>query len=494
MFRVSFRSFRVSSSKNSKITFNCYLLHKRMHASTLRSNIRKSTKKILQKMSNLMIESLFSARSFSSTRTPANRDIVAITVETKKKKDWKNLKMNYSQVSRVSSRNRNRNRSRNSSSSSAGSSDRCDANARAVVEDYRRLPLDARTGLDWVKSVKERPKNQRVNKIELDGEKERSFKSLRVAAKTIVYETNEVEEKISMTHAAFRQFLNGEIDVCGEDDFAVGEETRTASSASSASASFYVFPERPARPETPKLVMPFSCPSPKNSPLPFSAHVLHTVAHIELNAIDLAWDTVCRFSDPSHRLPREFFLDFARVADDESRHLSWCLQRLGELGHSYGEIDAHDMLWLGCYDSRENELDRMAVVPMAQEARGLDAGPRLREKLVGRGDNRSAAIIERITNEELNHVAVGVFWFRKICIERENIVSEEQLKERFLDAVERLTPDILRGPFAHDEREKAGFQRNWYDKTADSSSNSNSAEELKARLELIVNMEERMSS
>ena len=128
-----------------------------------------------------MIESLFSARSFSSTRTPANCDIVAITVETKKKKDWKNLKMNYSQVSRVSSRNssrnRNRNRSRNSSSSSAGSSDRCDANARAVVEDYRRLPLDARTGLDWVKSVKERPKNQRVNKIELDGEKERSFKS-----------------------------------------------------------------------------------------------------------------------------------------------------------------------------------------------------------------------------------------------------------------------------------------------------------------------------
>ena len=68
------------------------------------------------------------------------------------------------------------------------------------------------------------------------------------------------------------------------------------------------------------------------------------------------------------------------------------------------------------------------------------------------------------------------------------------MKERFLDAVERLTPDILRGPFAHDEREKAGFQRNWYDKTADSSSNSNSAEELKARLELIVNMEERMSS
>ena len=113
MFRVSFRSFRVSSSKNSKITFNCYLLHKRMHASTLRSNIRngnKSTKKILQKMSNLMIESLFSARSFSSTRTPANRDIVAITVETKKKKDWKNLMMNYSQVSRVSSRNSSRNR------------------------------------------------------------------------------------------------------------------------------------------------------------------------------------------------------------------------------------------------------------------------------------------------------------------------------------------------------------------------------------------------
>ena len=103
----------------------------------------------------------------------------------------------------------------------------------------------------------------------------------------------------------------------------------------------------------------------------------------------------------------------------------------------------------------------MCVVPMAQEARGLDAGPRLREKLVGRGDNRSAAIVERITKEELNHVAVGVHWFREMCAREENIErgNEEELGKRFLSAVERCAPDVLRGPFAHEEREKAGMAR-----------------------------------
>ena len=366
-------------------------------------------------------------------------------------------------------------------SSSAKSSDE-----NAVVNAYRALPLDAMRL--WGKHEEKKGKKTTTTiNHPIEGEyvsekarervrravssSEATCFSLREYARTIVYETECIESKIALTHLAFGKFLRGDIPE-EEEEEEDGETTRIE----------YSFPSRPARPVKPKLVLPFSVPSPKNTPLSsFSAHVLHTVAHIELNAIDLAWDTVARFGG----LPREFYLDFARVADDESRHLSWCLQRLEELGHEYGEMDAHDMLWLGCFESREDKLDRMAVVPMAQEARGLDAGPRLREKLVGRGDNRSAAIVERITNEELNHVAVGVHWFREICAREENIErgNEEALGERFLSAVERCAPDVLKGPFAHEEREKAGMSREWYDLTYRN-------EDLRSRLEIMVKMEE----
>lgn len=140
---------------------------------------------------------------------------------------------------------------------------------------------------------------------------------------------------------------------------------------------------------------------------------LHNLAHIELNAIDLAWDTVVRFSPLN--LDHQFYSDFAHVADDESRHLLWCLQRLEELGVSYGDIPAHDLLWQGAQASSEDVVARMAVVPMGQEARGLDAGGRLAERLVGLGDPRSARIVARIAQEERAHVAVGVCAAACLC-------------------------------------------------------------------------------
>lgn len=94
---------------------------------------------------------------------------------------------------------------------------------------------------------------------------------------------------------------------------------------------------------------PKQVPSAKASRLPLPAYMLHSLAHVELNAVDLAWDTVARFA--AAPLPRAFFLDFARVADDESRHLLWCLQRLGELGHAYGDMPAHSVLWEGAQAS-----------------------------------------------------------------------------------------------------------------------------------------------
>jgi hypothetical protein len=101
-----------------------------------------------------------------------------------------------------------------------------------------------------------------------------------------------------------------------------------------------------------------------------------------------------------------------RVAADEARHLSWCLQRLSELGCGYGDMPAHDLLWEGCHLSAHDLGARLAVVPLGQEARGLDAGQRLAARLVGLGDNRSAAVVRRIAAEERAHVAVGGCWSR----------------------------------------------------------------------------------
>jgi uncharacterized ferritin-like protein (DUF455 family) len=157
------------------------------------------------------------------------------------------------------------------------------------------------------------------------------------------------------------------------------------------------------------------------------------------------------------RLPPSFFRDFARVADDEARHLGWCLQRLAEMGVAYGDVPAHNVLWEGAESTSESLPARLAVVPCMQEARGLDAGPRLRAKLQGHGDNRSADVVDRISREELAHVAVGVAWFRRLC---ERVGADPG--EAFREHIARHAPDALRGPFNHEARVAAGLEPNWY--------------------------------
>ncbi|KAG2447487.1 hypothetical protein HYH02_007414 [Chlamydomonas schloesseri] len=215
-------------------------------------------------------------------------------------------------------------------------------------------------------------------------------------------------------------------------------------------------PGHPARPERPQLVKPKEIPGHESSPLGLNGYMLHNLAHIELNAIDLAWDTVVRFS--ALELPDQFYEDFARVADDEARHLRWCLQRLGELGWAYGDMPAHDLLWQGCKLSAVDVAARLAVVPMSQEARGLDAGGRLVQRLRGYGDNRSAAVVAMIATEERAHVAVGVTWFARLCAALG--VPAGPLFRRWLL---HLNPDLLKGPFQHSERNLVGLPRDWYD-------------------------------
>ena len=248
--------------------------------------------------------------------------------------------------------------------------------------------------------------------------------------------------KAELTHKAWREYKAGKISLfAGIDGATVAPP-----------------PSIPARPPKPELVPAREIPLLKKSHLSPSAYTLHNLAHVELNAIDLAWDSMVRFAHL--RLPQAFYEDFVRVADDESRHLGWCLQRLYELNTRYGDMPAHNLLWDGCIASSKDVRERLAVVPMSQEARGLDAGGRLAERLVGWGDNVSAAIVSRISKEERQHVAVGTYWFGLICK-----VLDDDPREVFVDTLTALTPDLLRPPFNDNAREAVGLPRSYYDET-----------------------------
>jgi uncharacterized ferritin-like protein (DUF455 family) len=144
------------------------------------------------------------------------------------------------------------------------------------------------------------------------------------------------------------------------------------------------------------------------------AAFVHAIAHIEWNAINLAWDAVWRFD----AMPREFYDDWTRVAADEARHFEMLRTRLLELGSDYGRLSAHEGLWQTAEATRHDLLARMALVPRVLEARGLDVTPGLIAKLRTAGDNRTAEILEVVLREEVGHVRVGSRWFHRLCVER----------------------------------------------------------------------------
>ncbi|XP_021744947.1 uncharacterized protein LOC110710913 [Chenopodium quinoa] len=242
-------------------------------------------------------------------------------------------------------------------------------------------------------------------------------------------------------------------------------------------------PSRPARPCKPQLVPPKYIPTPKDSGLPLNAYMLHNLAHVELNAIDLAWDTVVRFSPYEEILGEGFFVDFAHVADDESRHFAWCSQRLSELGFSYGDMPAHNLLWRECQKSSNDVAARLAAIPLVQEARGLDAGPRLVKKLIGFGDKQTSRIVAQIADEEVAHVAVGVYWFFSVCQKMGRVpcyTFKDLLKDYDIE---------VKGPFNYSARDEAGLPRHWYDASSTDDQSKEQLSEVYERLAHIIEME-----
>ena len=177
-------------------------------------------------------------------------------------------------------------------------------------------------------------------------------------------------------------------------------------------------PPRPARPERPLLRPPKEMPKRRAfGSLAGRIALLHAVAHIELNAIDLAWDLVARFGGPN--LPREFFDDWIGVAEEEAKHFSLVARRLAAFGARYGDLPAHDGLWEAAQATAHDLLARLAVVPLVLEARGLDVTPGMIERLRRFGDDESATVLQVIYDDEIGHVAAGRRWFEWLCRRRD---------------------------------------------------------------------------
>lgn len=184
--------------------------------------------------------------------------------------------------------------------------------------------------------------------------------------------------------------------------------------------------------------------------------LLHALAHIELNAIDLAWDIVARFVNP--RTPHEFSDDWVGVAAEEAEHFSLLSHRLTELGASYGNLPAHDGLWEAAAVTAHDLLARLAIVPLVLEARGLDVTPEMIMRLQRAGDLASAAILRRVYEDEIGHVRVGATWFERIC--RQRGLDPEAV---FHDRVRRYFSGALKPPFNREAREAAGLPSRWYE-------------------------------
>jgi uncharacterized ferritin-like protein (DUF455 family) len=202
------------------------------------------------------------------------------------------------------------------------------------------------------------------------------------------------------------------------------------------------------RPPRPLLVAPRDVPMRGLGTVEGRAALLHAVAHIEFNAINLALDAAWRFRG----MPAEFYLDWTGVAADEARHFRLLRARLAALGHAYGDFPAHNGLWEMAVKSAGRCLARMALVPRLLEARGLDVTPGMIARFQALRDAESVAVLETILREEVGHVAIGTRWFAWCCA-REGVEPESTFVELLRDEAR----GALRGPFNVEARRAAGF-------------------------------------
>jgi len=202
------------------------------------------------------------------------------------------------------------------------------------------------------------------------------------------------------------------------------------------------------RPERPELVPPGQLRKRGLGSLDGRLALVHAIAHIEFNAINLGLDAALRFPG----MPDAFYRDWLSVAADEARHFRMLADRLVELGSAYGAFPAHNGLWDMAERTAHDVLVRMALVPRVLEARGLDVTPGMIDRLASAGDHETVALLKIILHEEERHVAIGSRWFQSLC--RDRGLDPDQT---FDELLERYFSGQLRGPFNLPARRRAGF-------------------------------------
>ena len=214
-------------------------------------------------------------------------------------------------------------------------------------------------------------------------------------------------------------------------------------------------PMHPARPAAPELLSPRDVPRRKPGSEAGRIALLHAVAHIELNAVDLHWDIIARFTDIP--LPAGFYDDWVSAANDESKHFNLMCDCLEELGSFYGALPAHAGMWRAAEDTAKDFMGRLAVVPMVLEARGLDVTPGMIKVFKNAKAQSAVDALEIIYAEEVSHVAYGSKWFNFMC-GREN----KDPKEVFHRLVRTYFHGALKPPFNEEKRADAGIPPDFY--------------------------------
>ena len=236
------------------------------------------------------------------------------------------------------------------------------------------------------------------------------------------------DEKMEATREVASRYLAGELDWQSQD-----------------TPIQYEVPGRLAKPElvTPREVQRRGF----NSELQ-RARLLHALTHIELTAVNLAWDTIYRFRG----LPKEYYDDWAQTALEEAGHFLGLRERIRTLGYDYGDFNAHDELWKSAVQTADDIMDRMAVVHRVLEARALDVVPFSREKFIEIGDSETGKILTIIANDEVGHVNAGSRWFRYRC-EQRGLDPDTT----FFELAKQYIKAYPKGPFNHQARREAGF-------------------------------------
>ena len=205
---------------------------------------------------------------------------------------------------------------------------------------------------------------------------------------------------------------------------------------------------RAGQPDKPLLVDPKQVKPRKMATSEGYAALLHAVAHIEFNAINLALDAAYRFRG----IAPEFQLDWLRVAAEEAQHFCLMRERLQAHGYDYGDFEAHNYLWDMAYKTAYDPLLRMALVPRVLEARGLDVTPAMRAKIEQKGDTETCAVLDIIYRDEVGHVKVGNEWYHHLCRQR----GLDAL-DLFKQLIQRYDLFLFRGHLNIEARERAGF-------------------------------------